>query len=382
MGFMANTKSKRPSGSRPVLIALTLYHVNFSLYIGALPIALFADGFSPAAAALIVGAFAGGLIAARLLFRRAFRLRDGTQLLKIAHSLQLVAALLILILPHNWFLVIPRAIHGLSCAFFSVALGLWVANDLPFERRGRFRGIEGGLLATILVLVPLLGIAVAERLSLQGVAMVGLLCAIGAFLFHFSSDHSADRNDVHVSAAPRNFFILLSILAFGGAIVGTIQVMFPVLITSKSGTTIASVLIVFGLASVIARVAAGLCSDRWGRHWPLTTGAILVVVGGLLFYFSDNAIQTLGAIGILASGVGAFATAAQILVADSAGGRIDGGRIISDASLFWDVGQFLGPLGMGLIASYAGASAVSIAIIGIGLITFALTIAGVVRHER
>lgn len=184
-----------------------------------------------------------------------------------------------------------RLFHGFSTGFTPTATSTYVSDIVPHERLGEAMGIQGITFSTGLALGPALGSLIKLHFSYEVLfCSSSLLALLAIFLmlglketvrerkkFNLKSLKISKHEILAKEAIPAGIVTLLTYIAFGVMLT---------LIPDWSGhlglTNKGSFFIVFTIASLLVRFAAGSVSDRYGRIPVMMTGLLFLVVSTFL----------------------------------------------------------------------------------------------------
>jgi predicted MFS family arabinose efflux permease len=356
------TTEAAPSlATRPfVLLAV----VDFAYFLGAgvtihtLP--LYVTGplaGSEADAGLAFGAFA---LTALLLRPVAGRLCDtrGRRPL-LAGGAVLAAVVTAAMVPADTLAVVValRVLLGVAEAAFMVASFAALADLAPAGRLGEALSYNSLGLYLGLALGPPLGEVLVAQVGLTGAwTAAALLCACAAVLVggvgetRPATQEAAPASYVHRPAVPAALGFFTSVVAMAGVLAfSTLRAVEVDLATTSAP------LLVYGAVVVVCRIACARVHDRFP---PLVMGACALVVIGLglvVVALGGSAPWLLAGAAVVGLGV-TFSTPAFFAAIFSTAAPSQRGAASGTASVFFDLGLGVGPVGLGLVASAGGLS--------------------------
>ena len=202
-----------------------------------------------------------------------------------------------------WFLLL-RLIHGFSTGFKPTATAAFIADIVPFQRRGEAMGIYGFVTSMGMAFGPFMGSWIA---SMYGLNTLFYLSSVFAFLsvaILFSMDETLPehkrkklswkmlkigRKDIfHPAIWPVAVVVFLTSFAYG-----TVITLTPDLSKIQGLANKGLFFLIFTLSSLLARVTAGKISDKKGRVNVLIVGTIILsmamlstsIISHIYFFF-------------------------------------------------------------------------------------------------
>ncbi len=180
-----------------------------------------------------------------------------------------------------------RLVHGFSTGFKPTATAAYIADIVPFGRRGEAMGIYGFITSTGMAFGPFLGSWVAERFSLNILFMTSSFLAFLSMIILISMKETlpelkrekfsfqmfkVGRSDVFYPRVwPVAVVVFLTSFAYG-----TIITLTPDLSKIMGIKNKGLYFLIFTLSSLLARITAGRISDRKGRVNVLLIGSLLL----------------------------------------------------------------------------------------------------------
>ncbi|MER7753306.1 MFS transporter [Kitasatospora sp. NPDC097643] len=294
--------------------------------------------------------------------------------------------------PGLGLLLLARVFTAASAAMYIPAASACAGALSAPERRGRALAVVlGGLSAATVVGVPFgtwLAADLEWRATFWLVAGLGLLCA-GAVAFGLPEVRLPAAPGLAARLAPardaRVLFTVLTTLLFmtGGYLVLTYigAVLAPA--TDGNGTTLALLLLVFGVTAVAGTTLGGRATDRWGPV-PVLVGSVagLAVVLAVLPLTRDRLVPA--AVTMAVWGLAAMATQPPQQHRLFAIAPTSGPLLLSLNSSATFAGISLGGFLGGRVIDHGGADALdTLGLVGAALAALALvTVAAAVRTER
>ena len=305
-------------------------------------------------AGALLGGIPGGIAAARLGPRTA--VVGGLVLLGIA-SFAFAAADTVATLG------IARFVQGFSSTTTWAGALAWIAVAAPASRRGEVIGTAFGAAVFGAIIGPMFG-AVAEavgiRLAFGTLGVVALGFAGLALLPRSSDCEPLTRSGLARAFADTRFLGGLWLNTLPALLFGTLAVLAPLALDDAGWTTLAigSVFFAAGLLEVVISPILGRTSDRRGRLLPIRAAlAASIVVASLLALASQPAAIAI-LVGAAALSFGGFYAPGMALTshrAETAG--LAQGLAFGIMNSAWALGNMIGPVAGGALASAFGDAA-------------------------
>ncbi len=373
--------ANRPVGSPTLLLRLApavyLPWFGFAASSGVLaatfPLVLERAGLSTTIVGLLlaisgIGSMAGGLPVAVLIRR----LGEDRVLMVAVGALAASAALLAPatavrpLLALAAVVALLRLLAGAASTAIRLSRQAMLTTTQPVARRGRAMALMGGTARVGLVVGPALGGLVAEVFGF-GAAFIaaGAVALAGVALFpRRRSEHRLlapagidERPGIRASLSSAGPALLRGGVAAAlvtGARSGRLLVL-PLLL-DEVGLSVAEVGLVISLglaAELILFPAAGATMDRFGRLWCMVPAYGLMAAGLFWLAFADNAGTAIGASIVIGVGNG-LASGTMLTLSSDLAPADDPGPFLAAIATVSDIGKFVGPLLVGLIADAAG----------------------------
>lgn len=190
-----------------------------------------------------------------------------------------------------------RLIHGFSTGFKPTATSAYVADIVPRERWGEALGIHGLCFSTGMAIGPAIGSYISSLYSIDVLfycSSVFALCSIIILMnmketlknkqkFTLSALKISKRDIIAVRVLPAAIVTLLSYVGYG-AILTLIPDWGDHLGVANKGVFF----MIFTIASLLLRFAAGKISDKHGRLNVATAGLIILCIALLLIGSSSS----------------------------------------------------------------------------------------------
>lgn len=347
-----------------VLALAAIHHGSFCLLIAALPAAMLAQHASTVEVGTAVGAFGAGAILTRV---TCFRFMDSlslVRLFRLSGLLLVLSCFGYLMLGENLLVVLPRMSHGAAFALFSTAVGLWIGEAIPERRRGRARGLEGGLVGVWVVLGPVAGLALLDQGGLR--LLYGVMSVVALFALLPPANIGARVPMPPPGGTKPNLREPIFVLLLAGVAMGTLQAFLPLLAAWKQMHSLTGIFVAFGLALIVGRLGGGWWSDAIGRLRVIRIAAAAVAASLVLQKFAPGGPPLLAVCVMFGLAIGALTTATLALVTDRVSGRPDAGRWLSTASLCWELGVATGPVALGYFGLRQGAEGIALGAMLVG----------------
>lgn len=201
-----------------------------------------------------------------------------------------------------------------SKVLFDLGLGAFIADRVPFERRGRVMGITetswaGGLLVGV-TLMGLLTAATSWRWG-YGLGAAGVI-ALAALVARSVPDdlpthtHAQRREHISGRVSRRGLLVILGVFC----LMASSQVLFVTFSSwlkdefELSDTYISVVVFGMGFGELLASISAARFSDRWGKERAAAIGAGVMIPAALLLSLGHQSM--LVALPLLVVAIAAF----------------------------------------------------------------------------
>lgn len=297
------------------------------------------------------------------------------------------------------WVVALRLAAGVGTTLWGLSRHSFIAQAVPIEERGRTIAVFGGINRIGVFAGPALGGYIAKWLSLEwSFVAAGLLGAGALFIairfipshvpiIHASLVH--DRSErwgiVRHSFRTHGRDVGAAGLAqlFGQMIRQGRQLLIPLIGASIIGLNTAQIGLVMTVAAILDMslfVPAGYLMDHFGRKCAAVPSFLVMAAGVFLLPLADSYFSLMAIAILIGFGNGLGSGTMMTLGADLAPPGATG-EFLGIWRLISDVGQVLGPLAVGVIASQLGLHGSALALGGIGLLASA-TLSFFVRETR
>lgn len=355
-----------------LLSANVVIALGYGLIAPALP--AFARSFDVGvgAASVIVSAFAamrlvfapvGGRLVSRLGERRIYL----TGLVIVSASTLACA-----FAQSYWQLLLFRAAGGIGSTMFTVSALALLIRLAPADIRGRASGFfsAGFLMGSItgpLIGGALVGFGLRMPFVVYAIALIVASLVVATLLRGVGGRPAVDA--LAPAVEPLSFVealrdsayraILTSNFTQGFASMGVRVALVPLFVVDAGGLdespALAGVLLaVYAAGNVVAILAAGRLSDRFGRKPLMLPGLAIMAASTLVLGFSGTIV--LAGLLSFAAGIGSglFAPTHQASLADLLSVRGQGGTALAAFQMTSDIGAVSGPVVAGYVAQNAG----------------------------
>jgi MFS family permease len=333
-------------------------------------------GLSKAQAGILSASYAAGTLLASLPAGFVAS-RVGPRRCVIAGLLLLGGSSLVFGLVHEINLLdASRFVQGIAGALIWSGALTWLITSAPDESRGRVIGSALGTAVAGALLGPALG-AVAASVG-TGPVFGSVLLITSALAFAASRLPEAGvpelqgLREVVATLLSRPILDGVVFVAVPSVMFGAIEVLVPLRIDALGGGhgVIAAGFIGGAALEAVLAPWAGRLSDRIGRRMPYVIGLTICAFAMIAVAVAQSLGGVLAALIVTSLGAGlCFAPALTLLsdIADSS--RLHQGFAAGLSNMAWAAGQVIGGVGGGVVATFTGNAAPSIAISILLLVT-------------
>jgi MFS family permease len=247
-----------------------------------------------------------------------------------------------------------RLFHGIGMGLFPTAATVVVAELAPLPRRGEAMGWFGIANSVGLVIGPMVGTAMANRMGYPllflvagGVASLGLGCTL---LLPQIGQRSGEAGwaikwrDLFSRAAVLPSVLLLFLYLPYGTVVAFI----PIIASRRGLGNPGAFYTVFALAVLLVRAKAGRLSDRHGRAAVILPGMLVASVAFAVLGMTSGPTGVLVGAAIYGVAFGSVQPALMALTADRVRPE-ERGKAMGTFYTAWELGIAAGAVGSGLL---------------------------------
>lgn len=290
------------------------------------------------------------------------------KLISRALFIQAVSMILMALSPHYLFAATTFIITGFFGALANIAVMTYIAQVVPAHIKGRATGIVvAGIGLAIIVsgaVVPFIemNFPVSWRISWSIFALLIVLIAFYTYRTLISFVPHSSNNHQHDTLSLREIFthVPFSITGFLFFMFGMTAIMYMTFFVSaavtqwKVSTEISGTFwAILGVTSILSGPVFGIISDKIGRYKTL---GILFGLQALAHGFLAFPIPSIYL--LISAGIFGFSTWAVPSIMATLSAELFGpshtARILSLVTLFFGVGQIIGPLAAGIVTDVTG----------------------------
>lgn len=335
---------------------------------------------------IVMGSFAIGLLICRSYLGKLSDRKGRRYTIRIGLLVAAVVPLCYAVLPSIPFLILFRAIHGISIAAFASSYSALIADLAPIEKRGEVIGYMSLVSPLGLAFGPAFGGLVQEAWGYQPLFMMAsLLAFIGLYLTTQIEEEGNERDRGVASKAftklgfwqtflnPR-VRIPSTVLLLVGLAFGTLSAFMPILMQQKNIALNAGLFyMAAALSGFIIRFPVAQLSDKWGRGIFISIGIFFYALSMAIIYFASHDYEFLLSGISEGLGSGIVIPAIVALLADRTVPQ-ERGYVFGMTWIGFDLGiAFAGPV-MGKMIGFVGITnifAIATGLCILGLIIFA-----------
>ncbi len=381
----AQGPAKEPLFTRDFLLASFASLSAFSSFyflLATLPVYVLQVGGREAQVGLIVGLFSATAVLLRLPLGRASDERRKRPILLVGAGVLAASGLLYLLATNVKLLAGLRVMHGAGWALFGTTISALVAEIAPASRRGEAMGYYGMAANLAMAVGPALGVLLMNRLSFTAlfVAAAGMaLVALGLTLVIREPPRTPARpRSERGGVIERGAVVPSSVLWMVAVTYGAIIAFLPIYATRRGLENPGIFFTAYAVVLLLARGLTGKISDERGRAAVIVPGLVLCAAGLVVLALAQGVLAFIGAAVLYGLGFAALQPALMAMVVDRAppGRR---GAAMGTYSTAMDLGIGGGSFLWGLVAQWAGYSAMYFAaagVVGMSLVAFLAGVRG------
>lgn len=262
-----------------------------------------------------------------------------------------------------------RFIQGAAGALIWSGALTWLITTAPEENRGSVIGAVLGTAVAGALLGPALGAAAASvgtELVFSSVLVITVVLAIAAArLPETRAPERQTLREVMATLVSRPVLEAAAFVAVPSVMFGAIEVLVPLRIDSLGGGhgLIAAGFIVGAALEAMLAPLAGRISDRVGRRLPYVSGLAICALAMVAIAEVTTLEEVIGALIFTSLGAGLCFAPALTLISDTAeSSNLHQGFAAGLSNMAWALGQVIGGIGGGVVASITGNAEPSLAI--------------------
>jgi MFS family permease len=262
-----------------------------------------------------------------------------------------------------------RFTQGIAGALIWSGALTWLITTAPEEKRGSVIGTALGTAIAGALLGPALG-AVAGSIGTEPVfgsmLVITLALSLGALRMpETKAPETQTLSEVVGTLVSRPVLEAAAFVCVPSVMFGAIEVLVPLRIDALGGgqgVIAAGFIVGAGLEAILAPLA-GRLSDRIGRRSPYVIGLLVCAAAMIAIAFVTTLGAVLGGLILTSLGAGLCFAPALTLISDVAdASRLHQGFAAGLSNMAWAAGQVVGGVGGGVVATFTGNAAPSLAI--------------------
>jgi MFS family permease len=367
-------------GQGILLTTLPLYAADFTSSYGVISLIVGAAALGTLVMDVPAGAILGRLGLKSTMIGGTLLVVAGTLPLAFVHSVEAVLAL--------------RIIAGIGTAFWGLSRHALIASATPVEQRGKVLSTYGGIGRIGVLLGPAAGGFIAAAVGVRAsFAVSGAMAALALVL----AVRYVQSSDMLGRKVPGRWGIVRSTIktyardlsaagaaqTFGQMIRAGRLLIIPLYASKELGLGPAQIGLVMTASSVLdvaMFVPAGILMDRFGRKTASVPSFAVMAIGTAMIPLSSSFI-TLMIVGLVIGAVNGLGSGAMMTLGADLAPNGATGEFLGIWRLIGDLGSFLGPIVVGVMAGVfsLNGSAYALSLIGFAA---ALTLALLVRETR
>jgi MFS family permease len=274
-----------------------------------------------------------------------------------------------------------RFTQGVAGALIWSGSMTWLITSAPEEKRGAIIGTALGTAIAGSLLGPALG-AIAASIGTEpvfgSVLVIALVLSYAASRLPEAPAPKAQRlEEVVATLLSRPLLEAAAFVAVPSVMFGAIGVLVPLRIDDLGGGhgLIAGGFIVGAALEAMVAPMAGRLSDRVGRRTPYVIGLSICAAAMMAIAVAASLGAVLGALILTSLGAGLCFAPALTLISDIAvASRLHQGFASGVSNMAWALGQVIGGIGAGVVATVTGNAAPSLVVVGLLVFTVAYAV--------
>jgi len=365
-----------PLLTRPFLcicLATTCFYLSFYLILPVMPLYVAGLGGTPAQVGLLIGYFAAMAMLMRPPAGWLIDTRGHRAILLAGMAVFLLASIGYLTTGSVRAILALRLFHGIGMGLFPTAATVVVAELAPLDRRGEAMGWFGVANSVGLLLGPLAGPWIAERLGFAALFLLAAAVAAAGLICLLALPRAAGpRRRLPRVPRPGDFFsrgalLPSAILLFLYLPYGAVLAFIPLIATARGLGNPGLFYTVYAVAMLLVRAKAGELSDARGRAAVILPGSLVAAAALAVLGATTAPGGVLLGAGLLGAAVGSVQPALMALTTDRTAPE-DRGKAMGTFYTAWEAGIALGAAASGWLlpltdvaALFLGAAAMPLA---------------------
>jgi MFS family permease len=298
--------------------------------------------------ALLMRVFSGGLLdkyGRRMIFILSFVL---FALSKISYMFATSIAVLIIV----------RLFHGFSWGIISTASNTVATDVIPKSRLSEGTGFLFVATTSSLMISPSLGLKIIDTLGFNWMFLISALIIFGTMFLAFLISYKKDEYENVEKKSKFDFFeleaaipsLIILLLNFGYSTVITFLSLYALQYDIKNSGVFFTA---YGISMIVTRLLFGKIGDRKGFNYVMIPGMLIILVGGLFLYLTNNIILLIVSGALYGAGFGVVVPTTQAMAVMKVGYNRRGA---ANATFFagLDAGIGTGSVFWGFIANSFG----------------------------
>lgn len=218
-----------------------------------------------------------------------------------------------------------RLLHGFSTGFKPTATAAYIADIIPVSRWGEALGMHGLCFSTGMAIGPAIGSAITSRYSIDVLFYASSFLALMSIVilmnmketlkqkqrFRFSLLRISGKDIIDLRVLPAGIMTALSYFPYG-----IILTLIPDWSNHMGIANKGLFFMVFTIASLLIRFAAGKASDRRGRVSVMKVGLVIIAVSLFVLAYADTVSGLMAGSIIYGIGSGIFSPAVNAFTID------------------------------------------------------------------
>ena len=255
-------------------------------------------------------------------------------------------------------LILVRLFHGFSWGIISTASNTVATDVIPKSRLSEGTGFLFVATTSSLMVSPSLGLKIVDEFGFNWMFLISALIIFASMFLVFPINYRKDENEIIKKKSKFDFFeieasipsLIILLLNFGYSTVITFLSLYTLQYDIKNSGIFFTA---YSIAMIITRLLFGRVGDRKGFNYVMIPGMLIVIIGGLFLYLTNNIFLLIVSGALYGAGFGVVIPTTQAMAVMNVGYNRRGA---ANATFFagLDAGIGAGSVFWGFVASSFG----------------------------